>query len=420
MSVKADGKLSSPRTSVQFNDAGAFGGAAALRYDTATDATLFQGQANHEASLGAELLENPTLEIDATGWTGVGWTWGPSPFMDEFPILTHDPLETDLLIVDTPVANTDDVILVTFSIGGYVAGALDVGLGVGPGYISGSDGHAIIAGDGQHVVAFFADTEDVQLFFNPQPSGYADVFDGYLAAPFSVKKFSFSDPLLISKLTDDSDASIRVHVSNVSNALYGFLAGRGMSPNEAVSADNFGFGSGAMEAAWSARHCVGLGSDTLRFAPKAENTVAIGAESLRRGQEAHGTVAIGGHTCENTYQALDIVAIGDRALANLVRGEGLTVIGAQAGGGLTSSIGSVLIGDGAGGDLVDEDYQLRISHWISDPVPLIAGDFQAQTLTIGGDLDFSDDSQGPILIDRTTATRYRLYVDSGVLSIEAV
>lgn len=44
--------------------------------------------------------------------------------------------------------------------------------------------------------------------------------------------------------------------------------------------------------------------------------------------------------------------------------------------------------------------------------------------TTGGiltdDLEFSGDSDGVILTDRTTATQYRLYVDSGTLSIEAI
>lgn len=36
------------------------------------------------------------------------------------------------------------------------------------------------------------------------------------------------------------------------------------------------------------------------------------------------------------------------------------------------------------------------------------------------DITFTNDTDGVILQDRTTATSYRLYVDSGVLSIEAM
>lgn len=36
------------------------------------------------------------------------------------------------------------------------------------------------------------------------------------------------------------------------------------------------------------------------------------------------------------------------------------------------------------------------------------------------DFGFATDDIGVVLIDRTTATKYRLFVDSGVLSIEAV
>src|SRR5262245_2747827 len=38
--------------------------------------------------------------------------------------------------------------------------------------------------------------------------------------------------------------------------------------------------------------------------------------------------------------------------------------------------------------------------------------------SFGDDLEFRDADTGPILIDRTTATRYRLYVDNGALAIE--
>ena len=36
------------------------------------------------------------------------------------------------------------------------------------------------------------------------------------------------------------------------------------------------------------------------------------------------------------------------------------------------------------------------------------------------DLQFVADNQGPVLKDRTTGTRYRLFVDNGVLDIETV
>jgi hypothetical protein len=43
-----------------------------------------------------------------------------------------------------------------------------------------------------------------------------------------------------------------------------------------------------------------------------------------------------------------------------------------------------------------------------------------QKLTSNVDLEFTLDSKGPILVDRTTATKYRLFVNLGVLSIETV
>ena len=46
--------------------------------------------------------------------------------------------------------------------------------------------------------------------------------------------------------------------------------------------------------------------------------------------------------------------------------------------------------------------------------------FQISKGKLMGDLDVNANNIGPLLIDRTTATKYRLYVDNGVLSIEAV
>ena len=42
------------------------------------------------------------------------------------------------------------------------------------------------------------------------------------------------------------------------------------------------------------------------------------------------------------------------------------------------------------------------------------------TQSNAGDIEFTANTVGPVLIDRTTGTKYRLYVDNGVLSIETV
>ena len=36
------------------------------------------------------------------------------------------------------------------------------------------------------------------------------------------------------------------------------------------------------------------------------------------------------------------------------------------------------------------------------------------------DIKFGDDAQGPLLIDRTTGTVYRLYMNSGSLAVESI
>ena len=42
------------------------------------------------------------------------------------------------------------------------------------------------------------------------------------------------------------------------------------------------------------------------------------------------------------------------------------------------------------------------------------------TISTSSDMEFTDSSKGPILIDRSTGTKYRIYVDSGSLKVESV
>ena len=47
-------------------------------------------------------------------------------------------------------------------------------------------------------------------------------------------------------------------------------------------------------------------------------------------------------------------------------------------------------------------------------------DTRTVVVTHNEDIQFGVDTKGVVMIDRTTATSYRLYVDNGVLSIEAI
>lgn len=66
--------------------------------------------------------------------------------------------------------------------------------------------------------------------------------------------------------------------------------------------------------------------------------------------------------------------------------------------------------------------------WTTDTKQLYvsSGTFQHKVVTLDAndrvpyDLTFSTNALGPVLIDRTTGTKYRLYVNSGVLAIEVV
>jgi hypothetical protein len=76
--------------------------------------------------------------------------------------------------------------------------------------------------------------------------------------------------------------------------------------------------------------------------------------------------------------------------------------------------GEKLISTAAAGDIkIDEDVGIRMS---PGAYVFAVGGKQQST----NDIDFSTNAIGITLIDRTTATRYRLYIDNGVLLIEAV
>lgn len=58
-------------------------------------------------------------------------------------------------------------------------------------------------------------------------------------------------------------------------------------------------------------------------------------------------------------------------------------------------------------------------YFINNGTTLIVDDAN-QAVTSNVDIEFTSNAKGPILLDRTTATKYRLYVDNGVLGIESV
>ena len=71
--------------------------------------------------------------------------------------------------------------------------------------------------------------------------------------------------------------------------------------------------------------------------------------------------------------------------------------------------------------LDDSSYQNIYSHRaFLDAINPIVSKVDLTNCRLYTDLDVNYDSVGPLLIDRTTATKYRLYVDNGVLSIEAI
>ena len=61
----------------------------------------------------------------------------------------------------------------------------------------------------------------------------------------------------------------------------------------------------------------------------------------------------------------------------------------------------------------DEDVgQLKVVDSVTDNVIVIVND--------NGDIEIPSASAGVILVDRTTGTKYRLYIDNGTLGIEVV
>jgi hypothetical protein len=64
---------------------------------------------------------------------------------------------------------------------------------------------------------------------------------------------------------------------------------------------------------------------------------------------------------------------------------------------------------------------MAISVWVAKSADISggAGQFESCRFTSDGDLRIMRSQNGVVLIDRTTATKYRLFVNNGVLGIEA-
>lgn len=101
---------------------------------------------------------------------------------------------------------------------------------------------------------------------------------------------------------------------------------------------------------------------------------------------------------------------GNVTLQYAVNGFGLFTV--AAGGGYGFSVNSPVAGDilfnVAAGTGQTGDLFVAFDENFAKTVRILAN----------GDMQFDQDTLGPILIDRTTTTRYRLFVDSGVLGIE--
>lgn len=419
MSVHADGKPSGARTTVQYNDAGAFAGAASLTYDKVNDTTIFQGQTNHTPQLSAERLVNGELVANMDGWSGVGWSW---VFVGSFGAIEHDPLETAILQTDATTSNTSQAILVSFSTTNWTQGSLGVCMAAAGVSITAAP-EAIIfrtPETANYTCVVYSDGPDYRLTFDPQPGGTGAIFDGQISA-LTAKEILFSDPIVTSILSDAAPGGLRIHLVDENNLAYGTGASRGIGP---TARDNLAIGVFAMEFAWLATLNTAIGAYALQFASRADRNIAIGRNAMAYAQIAHRNVAIGADSLSFSTFGEDNVAIGHRALENLATGIENVVIASFGGSSLLNGTGNMFIGSVSIAP-VTSDYRFLLGHYIAND-PLFDGDFQAQTLTVNADvtvrddLDFSTDANGPILIDRTTATRYRLFVDSGVLGIEVV
>lgn len=111
----------------------------------------------------------------------------------------------------------------------------------------------------------------------------------------------------------------------------------------------------------------------------------------------------------NAVQSLPLV--GNTTLRYEVNG--FVLFSIAAGGGYGISIGSP----------VATDILLNVAAGTGQTGDLFCAFDETFTKTVrilpAGDMQFDLPATGPILIDRTTATRYRLFVDNGVLGIEA-
>ncbi len=228
-------------------------------------------------------------------------------------------------------------------------------------------------------------------------------------------------------LGTDGAAAIFTDVTNARMRV-GDLAGVGAS---GVAANYFGYAAGYTSSSSYANFF----GPAAGYGASGDQVDGIGREALF-GNTGSNVKGIGYQACkDNTLSAIFSISyitdfflnnVGDKGYTTL---QAVTMQTAMALDGTNQSAAASILrfasargtGSGASGDL----------QWMYSPA--LGSGTTRQTLALSASMDggtgeftfekdllFGSDAVGPILIDRTTATAYRLYVYSGVLSIEAV
>jgi len=168
------------------------------------------------------------------------------------------------------------------------------------------------------------------------------------------------------------------------NASVGY---RSMQDNISGS-NNVAVGEDALRRNTTGDLNVAIGSNSLGSSLTNDSNLAIGNNAVRSLTSGSNNVGIGTSVMQNKTSGSNNVAIGQQALVSNISGSDNVAVGRLAGGSSTGT-GNIYLGNQAGRNATG-DNKLYIDN-SSTATPLIWGDFQADSVTINGDLSVTGD-----------------------------
>ena len=274
--------------------------------------TLFSNDGNGTATLGDELLTNPTF-TDSTSWdTQGGWTFNE-------PGVTHSStvgtLTQDITVVG------DSVYQIQVWVSGRTTGVMTIKLGSldkAAGYNIPTTYSGLTF---EHFPYTFTATASGSITFTVTPEA---AYDGKIDS-VNIKKVQLGSVAPTVEYWDaDGDLAVETREdSTLFNTFYGLDGGRSLTTGHS----NVGFGSGTFYSVTSAYHNVAYGRNSMESLTTGWRNVGVGMNTLN-------ALTVGDHNTAMGYDALALLTsgrlntgVGTDALYNTTTGRGNSAFG---------------------------------------------------------------------------------------------